>query len=161
MNFDWVVAANSLCLGNAETVIKWNEVDGTPLNPPASAILACEINDNSSVSCLDAFLAGKSAVSGVIVKVARLADARKISHCDEANNRCKIFGVIFDYYTCHVPVTERGARKVFRYYLGLRRISGIKSIIKQGIKIILVEAGLGAILCDYFLVLLERKNNDY
>ncbi len=161
MTFDWLVSAKSLCFGNAETILRWDEIDRVPSESRSAAILACEIEIRRPLACLDAFSAGQLDVRGVLVKVPKLALARKLVTPERENFRSRIFGVLCDYYTCHVPVSEPGAGAVFRYCLGLRQGGGMKARVKRVVKIMLAEFGFGAVLCDYFLVFIERRNNGY
>jgi hypothetical protein len=156
VNFDWLVLGKSLFWGDVEAFLQWDEVDKLPVDPPAAAILTCEIVKYRQIACLNAFLSGELQVRGVLVKASRHSIARKLSSPERGNVRSRTFGVITDYYTCHVPVDEPGVKSVYRYCLGLRQGGGIKARVKQTIKAMLIAFGFGYVLCEYFLVYFER-----
>ena len=161
MTFDWLVSAGNLCFGDAGTIVRWDKTDEIPVDLPSGAVVATEIENYRPIACLDAFSAGKLKVRGMLVRAPHLAIARRLTSHTKENLRSQIFGVLCDYYTCHVPVGDAGSRVVFRYCFGLRRGGGMTARVKQFVKVALAELGFGPVLCDYFLVFIERASRDY
>jgi len=162
VNLDWAVAAKSLCMGDTATIIRWNEINRIPVDRLPTTYLVYDLNKFQPIPSLNTFSRDKIGVGGVLVKVPRLSMARKLVYCQKEDIFTRIFGVLSGYYTCHIPIGYGpSAKAIYRYCLALRQEGGPKARTKQLIKRLIAEAGLGAVLCDYFLVFFRRVNHVY
>jgi len=134
-------------------------MDTLPVGLSSGTVLASEIVNYRPMACLDAFFAGELGGRHLLMKVSRLELARKLAFSKRDGIRSRIFGVLAGYYTCHIPLNEPGAKAVFRFCLGLRQGGGTIDKIKFVIKCTLTELGFCWLLCDYYLVSIERTSH--
>jgi hypothetical protein len=161
LGLEWIIPVKALLGGEAETFLRWDEIEGLPRETLSKSILVLEMDGQFPDNCLKDFITNKFPFKGVLIRAPRLALARQLIVPLNGSFRILIFGVISDYYTCHLPLSVPGTRDIFRYCLRLRQGSGIKARIKQRIKVLLAGIGMGRVLCDYFILIIERTGCDY